>query len=114
MKPPNPTGFKTDIPPAVSIREELEPVEEPEDDTFEIKNPVLANLFHYGMIGILLTIVFVIAGSFIGLKYLRVGGGDRSISALVLAIVLGGGFAVAKLIQWTKSDDYIDKDQGGF
>ncbi len=110
MKPPKPTGFNVDTPPEIYIRDLPEPEEEPEDDTFEIKNPFLANLFHYGMIGIILTILFSIAGAFIAFHYLRRGGDN--VSTLVISFVLGGGFGIIKIVQWIKSKDF-DKDDSG-
>ena len=53
MKPPKPTGFNASKPPEIHIPDLPVIKEEADEDTFEIKNPILANIFHYGMIAIL-------------------------------------------------------------
>ena len=64
--------------------------DEPEKPVFEIKNPSLANLFHYGMIAIILLIALFFGGIF------------------------GGIFGVLGVASWATSSNYYDKKKGGF
>lgn len=103
MKSPKPTGFHNDTPPETHIRDRPEPAEDPGDDTFEIKNPFLANLFHYGMIGVILVIVFFLAGSYL---FGRSGG-------KLPTFLIGGTLGVLGIVRWFKSSGY-DNDGSGF
>jgi len=104
MSKKKPTGFHSETPPPVQIPENRESKDSPDDDHLEIKNPFLANLFHYGMIGLILLFAALLVGSY---STGRHGGGTSS-------FFISGILGAMALVRWFKSKDYIDKDQGGF
>lgn len=90
MKPPKPTGFNASKPPEIHIPDLPVIKEEADEDTFEIKNPILANIFHYGMIAIIMLIALLLGGLF------------------------GGIFGVLGIASWATSSNSYDKKKGGF
>jgi hypothetical protein len=90
MKPPKPTGFNASKPPEIHIPDLPVIKEEADEDTFEIKNPILANLFHYGMIAIILLV------------------------AIFFGRILGGILGVLGIASWSTASNYYDKKKGCF
>ncbi|YCM43980.1 hypothetical protein V2O64_21965 [Verrucomicrobiaceae bacterium 227] len=90
MKSPKPNGFNTDEPPKIHIPDLPVIDETPEENVFEIKNPILANLFHYGIITIILIV------------------------ALFFGKILGGILGALGIASWATGSNYYDKKKGGF
>ena len=93
MKPPKPTGFNFEPPPKILVPDPTAIEEAPEDHIFEIKNPVLANLFHFGMIAIILFVAIIIT--------------------IFFGRILGGILGVLGFAGWATSSNYYDKNKGG-
>lgn len=99
-----PLDLKNDRSPPAGARNQFDRKKEDVEKEFEIKNPLLPNLFHYGMIALLLGALLLLFG---GIFFFRSGGSLTS-------EIVGGVFIVFCIVSRIRSPKYLDDDHRGF